>query len=79
MPLPLQQITSCDFLSLISVLVEKLGEAKKKKKKGGKNHSNFIHSLRNTGELFLGHLSSQLRSRNNSVATKAIPNMEKQY
>lgn len=74
MPLPLQQITSCDFLSLISVLV--LGE---EKKKGGKNHSNFIHSLRNTGELFLGHLSSQLRSRNNSVATKAIPNMEKQY
>lgn len=53
-------------------------EENKKKKKGG-NHSNFIYSLCNTRELFLGHLSSQLRSCNNSVATKAIPNMEKQY
>lgn len=54
-------------------------EGKKKNKKRGGNHSNFIYSLSNTRELFLGHLSSQLWSCNNSVATKAIPNMEKQY
>lgn len=47
-------------------------------KKGG-NHSNFIYYLCNTRELFLGHLSSQLWARKNSVAIKAIPNMEKQY